>query len=44
MADSLEISKRTIYRDIVTLQAMRTPIYGEAGSAMSCAKVTICHH
>lgn len=31
MADSLEVSKRTIYRDIATLQAMQTPIYGEAG-------------
>lgn len=31
MADSLEVSKRTIYRDIATLQAMQTPIHGEAG-------------
>ena len=31
MADNLEVSKRTIYRDIATLQAMQTPIYGEAG-------------
>ena len=31
MAQELEVSKRTIYRDIATLQAMRTPIYGEAG-------------
>ncbi len=31
MADQLEVSKRTIYRDIVTLQAMQTPILGEAG-------------
>lgn len=31
MADTLEVSKRTIYRDIATLQAMQTPIYGEAG-------------
>lgn len=31
MANSLEVSKRTIYRDIATLQAMQTPIYGEAG-------------
>ncbi|KUP93743.1 helix-turn-helix transcriptional regulator [Tritonibacter horizontis] len=27
----LEVSKRTIYRDIVALQAMRTPVEGEAG-------------
>jgi predicted DNA-binding transcriptional regulator YafY len=31
MAETLEVSKRTIYRDIATLQAMQTPIYGEAG-------------
>ncbi len=31
IAELLEVSKRTIYRDIATLQAMRTPIYGEAG-------------
>ncbi|MDC0948912.1 YafY family protein [Gammaproteobacteria bacterium] len=31
MADELEVSKRTIYRDIATLQAMQTPIVGEAG-------------
>jgi predicted DNA-binding transcriptional regulator YafY len=31
VADALEVSKRTIYRDIVALQAMRVPIEGEAG-------------
>jgi predicted DNA-binding transcriptional regulator YafY len=31
IAEMLEVSKRTVYRDIATLQAMRTPIYGEAG-------------
>jgi len=31
IADALEVSKRTVYRDIVTLQAMRVPIEGEAG-------------
>ncbi len=31
LADQLEVSKRTIYRDIATLQSMRTPIEGEAG-------------
>ena len=31
IAQELEVSKRTIYRDIATLQAMRTPIHGEAG-------------
>ncbi len=31
IAAMLEVSKRTVYRDIATLQAIRTPIYGEAG-------------
>lgn len=31
MAEALEVSQRTIYRDIVALQAMRLPIDGEAG-------------
>lgn len=31
MASALEVSVRTIYRDIAALQAMRTPIEGEAG-------------
>lgn len=31
IAVMLEVSKRTIYRDIATLQAMRTPIEGAAG-------------
>ena len=31
LAEELEVSKRTIYRDIQSLQAMRTPIDGEAG-------------
>lgn len=31
IAAMLEVSKRTIYRDIATLQAMRTPIEGAAG-------------
>lgn len=31
LADELEVSVRTIYRDISALQAMRTPIEGEAG-------------
>ena len=31
IAEALEVSVRTIYRDIATLQAMKTPIYGEAG-------------
>lgn len=31
LAQKLEVSTRTIYRDISALQAMRTPIEGEAG-------------
>jgi len=31
MAETLEVSVRTIYRDIATLQSLRTPIQGEAG-------------
>ncbi|MGB7242252.1 MAG: YafY family protein [Sulfitobacter sp.] len=31
IADALEVTKRTIYRDIATLQAMRVPIEGAAG-------------
>ena len=31
LAERLEVSKRTIYRDIVSLQAMTVPIVGEAG-------------
>lgn len=31
IADALEVAKRTIYRDIAALQAMRLPIDGEAG-------------
>ncbi|AXI48432.1 transcriptional regulator [Sulfitobacter sp. SK012] len=31
IAEALEVTKRTIYRDIASLQAMRVPIEGEAG-------------
>ena len=31
IADALEVTRRTIYRDIVSLQAMAVPIRGEAG-------------
>ena len=31
LADTLEVSARTIYRDIAALQSMRTPIEGEPG-------------
>lgn len=31
LAQTLEVSKRTIYRDVAALQMMRTPVEGEAG-------------
>ena len=31
LAEELEVTKRTIYRDVVALQAMRVPVDGEAG-------------
>lgn len=31
IAESLEVAKRTVYRDMAVLQAMRLPIEGEAG-------------
>lgn len=31
IADALEVTKRTVYRDMAALQAMRLPIEGEAG-------------
>ena len=31
IAEAVEVTKRTIYRDIVSLQAMRAPIDGQAG-------------
>src|SRR5262245_50858744 len=31
LAEALEVTPRTVYRDIAALQAMRVPIAGEAG-------------
>src|SRR3984885_6861410 len=31
LAEDLEVTQRTVYRDIATLQARRVPIEGEAG-------------
>lgn len=31
IAEELEVTKRTVYRDIAALQAMRVPVEGEAG-------------
>src|SRR3954449_4968901 len=30
IAETLEVTKRTVYRDMASLQAMSVPIYGEA--------------
>jgi predicted DNA-binding transcriptional regulator YafY len=44
LAAALEVTARTIYRDIVTLQASGVPIEGAAGIGyvMLCARATIC--
>ena len=44
IAEKLEVTVRTIYRDIAALQASRVPIEGgpPPGSAMCCAAALIC--
>ena len=42
IAQALDVTRRTIYRDIASLQAMRIPIDGAAVLAISCARVSIC--
>ena len=42
IAEKLEVTVRTIYRDIAALQASRVPIEGRPGSAMCCAAALIC--
>jgi biotin operon repressor len=38
IAERLEVTKRTVYRDIAALQAMRVPIVGEAGRRLCDAR------
>jgi predicted DNA-binding transcriptional regulator YafY len=42
IAEKLEVTVRTIYRDIAALQGSRVPIEGAPGSAMCCAAALIC--
>jgi predicted DNA-binding transcriptional regulator YafY len=42
LADKLEVTARTIYRDIAALQGSRVPIEGRRGSATYCGGVSIC--
>ena len=38
IAEELDVTKRTVYRDIGSLQALRIPIEGEAGVAEKARK------
>ena len=42
IATMLEVSARTVYRDIAALQAMRTPVEGAAGVGYVMRAGTIC--
>ena len=42
LADELEVTARTIYRDVASLQASRVPIEGAPASAMCCAAASTC--
>jgi len=44
IADELEVTVRTVYRDVATLQARRIPIEGAAASGMCCGAGTSCCH
>ena len=43
LADELEVSLRTLYRDMAELIAQRVPITGEAGMGMCWTTAMICH-
>jgi predicted DNA-binding transcriptional regulator YafY len=42
LADQLEVTVRTIYRDIAALQASCVPVEGAPVSATSCDAASIC--
>ena len=42
IADELEVTVRTVYRDVATLQARRVPIEGRPGSAMCSGAASTC--
>lgn len=42
IADELEVSKRSVYRDIATLTAQRVPIRGRPVSAMFWKRASTC--
>ena len=44
LAEQLEVTTRTIYRDVAALQGSRVPIEGRRASDMFCGVVTICRH
>jgi predicted DNA-binding transcriptional regulator YafY len=42
LGQELEVSKRTVYRDVADLIGQRVPIDGEAASATSSLPTTTC--
>lgn len=42
IAEALEVTVRSVYRDIAALQTMRVPIEGNAASVISCVPASIC--
>ena len=42
IADELEVTVRTVYRDVATLQARRIPIEAPPASGMCCGAGTSC--
>lgn len=44
IAEELEVTKRTVYRDIAALQAMRVPVEGEAGVPRELEIITSILH